>query len=279
MKHIKQYLDLLNHILDNGIQKSDRTGTGTISTFGYQMRIDLSKGFPLLTTKKLHLKSIIYELLWFLKGYTNIRYLKENGVSIWDEWADENGELGNSYGAQWVFWMDYHKVNHPTQDSIFTFGTINQISQVIKQIKENPDSRRHLVSAWNPADVPYSKLPPCHYAFQFYVVNNKLSCMFQMRSTDTFLGLPYNLASYALLTMMIAQVCNLELGELIYTGGDVHIYMNHIDQVELQLTREPRKLPTIYLNPTVKSIFDFKYSDFILDGYDPHPSIKGVVAI
>jgi thymidylate synthase len=278
---LKQYLDLLNHILDNGVQKSDRTGTGTISTFGYQMRIDLAKGFPLLTTKKLHLKSIIHELLWFLKGYTNIRYLKENGITIWDEWADEKGELGNVYGAQWRFWMDYRKAfaHSSGVDGNITYGTIDQISKVIKQIKNNPDSRRHLVSAWNPADVDHVRLPPCHYAFQFYVANNKLSCMFQMRSTDTFLGLPYNIASYALLTMMIAQVCELELGELIYSGGDIHIYSNHVDQVNLQLTREPYELPKMHLNPTVKNIFDFKYEDFILDKYKAHPTIKGIVAV
>jgi thymidylate synthase len=275
---LKQYLDLLNHILENGVQKTDRTGTGTISTFGHQMRIDLSKGFPLLTTKKLHLKSIIHELLWFLKGYTNIRYLKENGVTIWDEWADENGELGNVYGAQWRFWMDYRKA-FKHSDGMYTFGTIDQISKVIEQIKSNPDSRRHLVSAWNPADIDHVKLPPCHYAFQFYVVNNKLSCMFQMRSTDTFLGLPYNIASYALLTMMVAQVCDLEIGDLIYTGGDVHIYSNHVDQVNLQLSREPYELPIMHLNTNVKNIFDFKYEDFILDGYNAHPSIKGIVAV
>jgi thymidylate synthase len=264
---MRQYLDLCKDILENGVQKSDRTGTGTISVFARDLRFNLQDGFPLLTTKKLHLKSIIHELIWFLSGSTNIKYLKDNGVSIWDSWANENGDLGSVYGSQWRTWK--------TLDG----RVIDQISQLMHQIKSNPDSRRHLVSAWNVAEIDQMALPPCHYAFQFYVADNKLSCKFNMRSTDTFLGLPYNLASYALLTMMIAQICGLELGELIYSGGDVHIYSNHVDQVNLQLTRDPYELPKMHLNPTVKNIFDFKYEDFILYGYKAHPTIKGIVAV
>jgi thymidylate synthase len=259
-------LDLLQHILDNGVSKGDRTQTGTISIFGCQMRIDLSKGFPLLTTKKVHLKSIIYELLWFLKGETNIQYLKENGVKIWDEWADENGELGPVYGSQWRSWQ--------APDG----RTIDQITELIEQIRKNPDSRRLIVSAWNPAVVDQQALPPCHYSFQFYVVNNKLSCLFNMRSTDVFLGLPFNIASYALLTMMIANVCDLELGELIYSGGDVHIYNNLLEQVNLQLTRESKPLPMMLIQKR-ESIDDFQYEDFRLVGYDSWPAIKGIVSV
>lgn len=276
---MKQYLDLLQHVLDNGNIKGDRTGTGTLSVFGYDMRINLNEGFPLLTTKKVHLKSIIGELLWFLSGNTNAHILKQKyGVSIWDEWCDENGNLGNIYSAQWRFWIDHNQpYKHP--DGIYTFGTIDQISALIQQIKENPDSRRLLVSAWNVSDLNHVALPPCHYAFQFYVCDNKLSCKFNMRSTDIFLGLPFNIASYALLTMMIAQVCNLELGDLIFSGADVHIYSNHIEQVKLQLSREPRKLPKMYLNTSKRDIFNFTPEDFLLDEYDPHSSIKAPVAI
>ena len=247
---MKQYHDLLNHILENGNQKGDRTGTGTLSTFGYQMRFDLNKGFPCLTTKKLHLRSIIHELLWFLKGDTNIAYLKENNVRIWDEWADENGDLGPVYGHQWRSW--------PTKDG----GTIDQISQLIHQIKTNPDSRRLIVSAWNVADVNQMALPPCHSLFQFYVAEGKLSCQLYQRSADTFLGVPFNIASYALLTMMIAQVCELQVGEFIHTFGDTHLYSNHLEQVELQLSREIRHLPTMKINPDVKDIFEFTIDDF-----------------
>ena len=264
---MKQYHELLQHILDNGVKKEDRTGTGTISVFGYQMRFDLTKGFPCLTTKKLHLRSIIHELLWFLKGDTNIAYLKENNVRIWDEWADENGNLGPVYGHQWRSW--------PTKDG----GSIDQISQVIHQIKTNPDSRRLIVSAWNVADVNQMALPPCHSLFQFYVANGKLSCQLYQRSADTFLGVPFNIASYALLTMMIAQVCELEMGEFIHTFGDTHLYTNHLEQVELQLTREIRPLPTMKINPAVKDIFEFTIDDFELCNYDPHPHIKGIVAV
>ncbi|MTI33132.1 thymidylate synthase [Xanthovirga aplysinae] len=264
---MQQYQTLLQHILDNGIKKEDRTGTGTLSVFGYQMRFDLSQGFPLVTTKKLHLRSIIHELLWFLKGDTNIQYLKENGVRIWDEWADENGNLGPVYGAQWRSW--------PSPD-----GThIDQISQVIDQIKNTPDSRRLIVSAWNVADINQMKLPPCHAFFQFYVAEGKLSCQLYQRSADVFLGVPFNIASYALLTMMTAQVCGLEYGEFIHTFGDAHLYLNHIDQAKLQLSREPRALPQMELNPEIKSIFDFKFEDFKLENYDPHPHIKAPVAI
>ncbi len=264
---MKQYHDLLNHILTNGTQKGDRTGTGTISTFGYQMRFDLNEGFPLLTTKKLHLRSIIVELLWFLRGDTNIQYLKDNNVSIWDEWADAQGNLGPVYGYQWRSWPDGKG------------GTIDQISNVIQQIKTNPDSRRLMVSAWNVADVDTMALPPCHSMFQFYVSEGKLSCQLYQRSADTFLGVPFNIASYALLTMMIAQVCNLKLGDFVHTFGDVHLYNNHLDQVKLQLTRDFRPLPTMKINPEVKNIFDFKLEDFELTNYDPHPHIKGAVAV
>lgn len=264
---MKQYLDLLRHIREHGTMKSDRTGTGTQSIFGHQMRFDLSKGFPLLTTKKVHLKSIIYELLWFIAGDTNIKYLKDHGVSIWDEWADENGDLGPVYGHQWRSW--------PTHDG----RTIDQLSNVINQIKNSPDSRRMIVSAWNVAEVEKMALPPCHSLFQFYVADGKLSCQLYQRSADVFLGVPFNIASYALLTMMIAQVCGLEPGEFVHTTGDTHIYTNHFEQVELQLSREPRALPTMKINPEVKDIFDFKYEDFELVGYDPHPRISAPVAV
>jgi thymidylate synthase len=264
---MKQYLDLLKHVMTTGTEKSDRTGTGTRSVFGYQMRFNLEDGFPLLTTKKLHTKSIIHELLWFLKGETNIQYLKENGVSIWDDWADENGELGPVYGSQWRSWK--------TTDG----RTIDQISNVIHQIKKNPDSRRLIVSAWNVGEIDLMKLPPCHAFFQFYVADGKLSCQLYQRSADIFLGVPFNIASYALLTMMIAQVCNLKPGEFIHTLGDAHIYSNHFEQVNLQLTRTPRTLPAMKLNPSVKNIFDFKFEDFALENYDPHPHIKAAVAV
>jgi thymidylate synthase len=264
---MQQYLDLLQHILDNGTEKSDRTGTGTISYFGYQMRFDLSKGFPLVTTKKLHLKSIIYELLWFLRGETNIKYLKEHGVSIWNEWADENGELGPVYGKQWRSWEG--------SDG----KVIDQISDALKQIKNNPDSRRIIVSAWNVADLPKMALMPCHALFQFYVADGKLSCQLYQRSADVFLGVPFNIASYALLTMMIAQVCDLEPGDFVHTFGDVHIYSNHLEQVKLQLSRKPYPLPTMKLNPAVKNIFDFRFEDFILENYQHHPAIKAPVAV
>jgi thymidylate synthase len=264
---MQQYHDLLKHILDNGTRKEDRTGTGTISTFGYQMRFDLSKGFPVVTTKKLHLRSIIIELLWFLQGNTNIQFLKDNNVSIWDEWADENGNLGPVYGHQWRSWPDGEG------------GTIDQITNLIAAIKKNPDSRRLIVSAWNVADVDHMALPPCHTLFQFYVANGKLSCQLYQRSADTFLGVPFNIASYALLTMMIAQVCDLEVGDFVHTFGDAHIYSNHLEQVELQLSRECRPLPTMKINPAVKDIFGFTYEDFELVGYDPHPHIKGAVAV
>lgn len=264
---MKQYLDLLEHVMEHGVEKSDRTGTGTRSVFGYQMRFDLQKGFPLLTTKKLHTKSIIHELLWFLKGETNIKYLKENGVSIWDDWADANGELGPVYGSQWRSWQ--------TTDG----RTIDQIEQVIEQIKRNPDSRRLIVSAWNVGEIDKMKLPPCHAFFQFYVANRKLSCQLYQRSADIFLGVPFNIASYALLTMMIAQVCDLEPGEFVHTLGDAHIYSNHFEQVNLQLSRTPRGLPAMKLNPSVKNIFDFRFEDFALENYDPHPHIKGTVAV
>ena len=264
---MQQYLDLLQHILDNGVQKTDRTGTGTISCFGYQMRFDLQKGFPLVTTKKVHMKSIIHELLWFLKGETNIAYLKENGVSIWNEWADENGELGPVYGKQWRSWEG--------PDG----KVIDQISDVIKQIKTNPDSRRLIVSAWNVADLPDMALMPCHTLFQFYVAENKLSCQLYQRSADVFLGVPFNIASYALLTMMIAQVCDLEPGDFIHTFGDVHIYNNHLEQVKLQLSRTPYPLPVMKLNKNVNDIFQFTYSDFTLENYTSHPAIKAPVAV
>ncbi len=264
---MQQYLQLLQHILDNGVQKSDRTGTGTISTFGYQMRFNLQEGFPLVTTKKLHVKSIIHELLWFLKGETNIAYLKENGVSIWNEWADEKGELGPVYGKQWRSWTGADGT------------TIDQISDVIQQIKTNPDSRRLIVSAWNVAELPKMALMPCHALFQFYVADGKLSCQLYQRSADVFLGVPFNIASYALLTMMMAQVCNLQAGEFIHTFGDVHIYSNHMEQVKLQLSRQPLHLPVMKLNPEVKNIFDFKFEDFTLANYQFHPAIKAPVAV
>ena len=261
------YLELLRHIKENGTDKTDRTGTGTRSVFGYQMRFDLSQGFPLVTTKKLHLKSIIYELLWFLKGDTNIKYLKDNGVSIWDEWADENGDLGPVYGAQWRSWQGANG------------KTIDQITEVIDQIKKNPDSRRLIVSAWNVAEIPNMALAPCHAMFQFYVADGKLSLQLYQRSADVFLGVPFNIASYALLLMMMAQVCDLEVGEFVRTFGDVHIYNNHFEQVEKQLSREPKSLPTIKLNPNIKNIFDFDFDDFTLENYDPHPGIKAPVAV
>ena len=264
---MQQYLDLLRHIREKGVMKEDRTGTGTQSVFGYQMRFNLADGFPLLTTKKVHLKSIIHELLWFISGDTNINYLRENGVTIWDEWADEHGNLGPVYGHQWRSW------------SCPNGRAIDQLSGVINLIQHNPDSRRMLVTAWNPAEVDQMALPPCHCLFQFYVAGGKLSCQLYQRSADVFLGVPFNIASYALLTMMIAQVCGLEPGEFIHTTGDTHIYRNHFDQVALQLSREPRKLPTMKLNPEVKSIFDFKYEDFALEGYDPWPAIKAPVAV
>lgn len=264
---MKQYLDLLQHVLDNGVRKDDRTGTGTISTFGYQMRFNLQDGFPVVTTKKLHLKSIIYELLWFLNGDTNVKYLQENGVRIWNEWADENGELGHIYGHQWRSWPDYQG------------GNIDQISQAVDMIKNNPDSRRIIVNAWNVADLPNMNLPPCHAFFQFYVANGKLSCQLYQRSADSFLGVPFNIASYALLTMMMAQVCGLEAGDFVHTFGDLHIYTNHLEQVKLQLSREPFPLPTMKINQEVKSIFDFKYEDFELLNYQSHPHIKGKVAV
>jgi thymidylate synthase len=264
---MKQYLDLLRHIRANGVMKEDRTGTGTQSVFGYQMRFDLSEGFPLLTTKKVHLKSIIYELLWFIAGDTNVKYLQDHGVTIWDEWADENGDLGPVYGHQWRSW--------PAPDG----RVIDQLSMVIDTIKRNPDSRRMLVTAWNPAEVDKMALPPCHCLFQFYVAGGKLSCQLYQRSADVFLGVPFNIASYALLTMMIAQVCDLKPGEFVHTTGDTHIYRNHFEQVATQLSREPRPLPRMRLNPDVKSIFDFKYEDFTLEGYDPWPAIKAPVAV
>ena len=264
---MKQYLDLLQHVLDNGTVKHDRTGTGTKSVFGYQIRCNLADGFPLLTTKKVHLKSIIYELLWFLRGDTNVHGLQEHGVRIWNEWADENGELGPVYGHQWRSWPDYNG------------GTIDQIAQVVDQIKHNPDSRRMLVSAWNVAEVNKMALPPCHTMFQFYVANGKLSLQLYQRSADLFLGVPFNIASYALLLMMVAKVCGLEPGEFIHTFGDAHIYLNHFEQVKLQLTREPRPLPRMVINRDVTDIFDFKYEDFTIEGYDPYPLIKGVVSV
>jgi len=264
---MRQYLDLMQHVLDHGHQKSDRTGTGTVSVFGHQMRYNLADGFPLVTTKKCHLKSIIHELLWFLQGDTNIRYLKENGVRIWDEWADENGNLGPVYGYQWRSW--------PTPDG----RHIDQISQVVEQIKNTPDSRRLIVSAWNVADVDKMKLPPCHAFFQFYVAGGKLSCQLYQRSADIFLGVPFNIASYALLTLMVAQVCGLKPGDFVHTLGDAHLYLNHLDQTREQLARAPRPLPTMKLNPGVQNIFDFKFEDFTLEGYDPHPAIKAPVAV
>jgi len=264
---MKQYLELLNHVKNNGVKKEDRTGTGTLSVFGYQMRFDLNKGFPLLTTKKIHLKSVIHELLWFLTGSTNIQYLKDNGVSIWNEWADENGDLGPVYGSQWRSW--------PTVNG----KSIDQIKNLIDGIKHNPDSRRLIVSAWNVAEIHNMKLPPCHAFFQFYIADNKLSCQLYQRSADIFLGVPFNIASYALLTKMVAQVCELECGDFVHTLGDAHIYLNHIDQVNEQLTRTPKNLPVMNINPVIKDIFKFKYEDFELLGYDPDPLIKAPVAV
>jgi thymidylate synthase len=264
---MRQYIDLLQHVLDHGTRKSDRTGTGTVSIFGAQLRFDLDAGFPLLTTKKVHLKSIIHELLWFLQGDTNIKYLKENGIRIWDDWADANGDLGPVYGHQWRSW--------PTPDG----KHIDQITQVIDMLKKNPDSRRIIVSAWNVADLDKMALMPCHAFFQFYVADGRLSCQLYQRSADMFLGVPFNIASYALLTMMVAQVCDLRLGDFVHTFGDTHVYINHMEQVNEQLSRTPRALPKIKLNPAVKNIFDFKYEDFALENYDPHPLIKAPVAV
>lgn len=264
---MKQYLDLLTHVLEHGSRKEDRTGTGTISTFGYQMRFDLQDGFPLMTTKKLHLKSIIHELLWFLDGNTNTRYLNEHGVKIWNEWADENGDLGHIYGYQWRSW--------PTPGG----RHIDQVSQVVQSIQENPDSRRHVVSAWNVGELDKMALPPCHILFQFYIADGKLSCQLYQRSADIFLGVPFNIASYSFLLMMMAQVTGLEAGEFIHTLGDAHIYQNHLEQVRMQLSRDPRPLPTVRLNPEIKSIFDFSYEDFIIENYDPHPHIKGAISV
>jgi thymidylate synthase len=264
---MQQYLHLLERVLEEGNKKEDRTGTGTVSVFGHQMRFDLSEGFPVLTTKKLHLKSIIHELLWFLNGDTNVKYLQDNGVRIWNEWADENGDLGHVYGYQWRSW--------PKENG----ESLDQIKQVVHDIKNNPDSRRLIVSAWNAGDIENMALPPCHALFQFYVANGKLSCQLYQRSADIFLGVPFNIASYALLTMMMAQVCDLEPGEFVHTLGDAHIYMNHLEQVKLQLTREPKSLPTMKINPDVKSIFDFKFEDFSLENYEAHPHIKGAISI
>ena len=264
---MQQYLDLLSHILENGTPKGDRTGTGTISTFGYQMRFDLSEGFPVLTTKKLHLRSIIHELLWFLQGDTNIKYLKDNGVRIWDEWADENGDLGPVYGHQWRSW--------PARNG----ETIDQITKLVDGLKNNPNSRRHIVTAWNPADVDQMALPPCHCLFQFYVGGGRLSCQLYQRSADMFLGVPFNIASYSLLTLMMAQVCDLEPGEFIHSFGDVHLYNNHLEQARLQLTRDPRPLPKMKINPLVKDLFSFTFDDFELVDYDPHPHIKAAVSV
>ena len=264
---MKQYLELMRHVRDNGTHKGDRTGTGTVSCFGYQMRFDLSEGFPVLTTKKLHLRSIIHELLWFLQGDTNIQYLKDNGVRIWDEWADENGDLGPVYGYQWRSW--------PNPDGTHT----DQINKLIDALKHKPDSRRHIVSAWNPSFIDDMALPPCHCLFQFYVADGKLSCQLYQRSADLFLGVPFNIASYSLLTLMLAQVCGYEPGEFVHTFGDVHLYSNHLEQTDLQLQREPRNLPTMRINPDVKDLFDFRFEDFELVDYDPHPHIKAPVAV
>ena len=264
---MKQYLDLVRHVLDHGVQKGDRTGTGTLSVFGWQSRYDLERGFPAVTTKKLHMKSIIYELLWFLRGETNVKWLQERGVSIWDEWADERGELGPVYGHQWRSW--------PAPNG----QTIDQITNVVEMIKKSPDSRRLIVSAWNVAEVDKMKLPPCHTLFQFYVANGRLSCQLYQRSADIFLGVPFNIASYALLTMMMAQVCDLRPGEFVHTFGDAHLYLNHLEQAKMQLAREPRPLPTMRINPSVKSIYDFQYEDFTLENYDPHPAIKAPIAV
>lgn len=264
---MQQYLQLLEHILDQGVEKTDRTGTGTRSVFGYQMRFDLRESFPLVTTKKLHFKSIIHELLWFLSGDTNVRYLQDNGVKIWNAWADENGELGPVYGSQWRSWMGADG------------ETVDQVSQVVKQIKTNPDSRRLIVSAWNVAEIPKMKLPPCHAFFQFYVADGELSCQLYQRSADVFLGVPFNIGSYAALTMMMSQVTGLKPGDFVHTLGDAHLYSNHLDQVELQLSRDPKPLPALRLNPGVDSIFDFKFEDFTLENYEAHPHIKGAVAV
>jgi thymidylate synthase len=264
---MKAYLDLMRHVLEHGHQKSDRTGTGTLSTFGWQMRFDLAAGFPLLTTKKVHFKSVAYELLWFLKGETNVRWLQEHGVSIWDEWADASGELGPVYGSQWRSW--------PSPDG----SAIDQIAQVVESIRTRPDSRRHIVTAWNPAEIEKMKLPPCHVLFQFYVAEGTLSCQMYQRSADIFLGVPFNIASYALLTLMVSQVCSLKPGEFIHTLGDAHLYLNHLEQAREQLTRPPRPLPRLRLNPTAKDIFGFRYEDFTLEGYDPHPAIKAPIAV
>ncbi|HWM90345.1 MAG TPA: thymidylate synthase [Thermoanaerobaculia bacterium] len=268
---MRQYLDLLRHILEQGVEKTDRTGTGTLSVFGYQMRFDLTQGFPALTTKKLHLRSIIHELLWFLSGSTNVAYLRENGVTIWDDWADEDGELGPVYGKQWRSWS--------TSPGGPDGGSIDQISRVLDQIRRNPDSRRHIVSAWNVAEVDEMKLPPCHTLFQFWVAQGRLSCQLYQRSADVFLGVPFNIASYALLTMMVARATGLEPAEFIHTLGDAHLYLNHLEQARLQLTREPRPLPRMEINPGVESLFGYKYEDFQLAGYDPHPSIKAPIAV
>lgn len=264
---MNQYLELCEHVLKNGVKKADRTGTGTISTFGYQMRFNLQEGFPLLTTKKVHLKSIIHELLWFIKGDTNVKYLQDHGVKIWNEWADDEGNLGPIYGHQWRSWADAEGRTH------------DQLMNLIEQIKTNPDSRRLIISAWNVGDLDKMALPPCHTLFQFYVADGKLSCQLYQRSGDLFLGVPFNIASYSLFTMMIAQVCDLEPGEFVHTFGDVHIYNNHLEQVKLQLTREPRELPVMKINPEVKNILDFKYEDFTLENYNPHPAIKGAVSV
>jgi thymidylate synthase len=264
---MKPYLDLMRHVLERGHRKSDRTGTGTLSTFGWQMRFDLAAGFPLLTTKKVHFKSVAYELLWFLKGETNVRWLQEHGVSIWDEWADESGELGPVYGSQWRSW--------PAPDG----GAIDQIAQVVESIRTRPDSRRHIVTAWNPAEIEKMKLPPCHVLFQFYVAEGRLSCQMYQRSADIFLGVPFNIASYALLTLMVAQVCGLKPGEFVLSLGDAHLYLNHVEQAKEQLARVPRPLPRIRLNPGVKDIFGFRYEDLALEGYDPHPAIKAPIAV
>lgn len=264
---MRQYLELMRHVLEHGDRKTDRTGTGTLSVFGWQMRFRLQDGFPLLTTKKLHTRSIIHELLWFLQGDTNIRYLKDNGVSIWDEWADEHGELGPVYGKQWRRWENADGT------------TVDQITKLVEGIKRNPDSRRHIVSAWNPGEVDRMALPPCHALFQFHVANGRLSCQLYQRSADIFLGVPFNIASYALLTHMVAQVCDLEPGDFVWTGGDCHLYLNHLEQTREQLSREPRALPTLKMNPAVKDIFAFRFEDFSLEGYDPHPHIKAPVAV
>jgi len=264
---MKQYLDLMRHVLEHGHRKADRTGTGTLSTFGWQMRFDLAAGFPLLTTKKVHLKAIIYELLWFLRGDTNVRWLQERGVTIWDEWADANGELGPVYGSQWRSW--------PSPEG----GAIDQIAQVVNSIRTRPDSRRHIVTAWNPAEIDKMKLPPCHVLFQFYVSDERLSCQMYQRSADIFLGVPFNIASYALLTMMVSQVCGLKPGEFVHTFGDAHLYLNHLEQAREQLARAPRPLPRMRLNPAIRDVFDFRYEDFNLEAYDPHPAIKAPIAV